>query len=125
MTTALPASRVVVVTGVYKIDGIVHESVSREAMEYVRDALPKCKSDDPGELLKIAIEAAGGNTSVLKNLYVFGRFEFAIHPTILNNLFGDLEKAGISLYEAASICKRSGAYWGVRGTKDKRTITTK
>jgi hypothetical protein len=125
MTTVLPTPRIVVGTGVYKISGIIHGSVSPEAMEYVNDALPKCKSDDPSELLKIAIEAAGGNTQVLKNLYVYGRFQFAIHPTILNNLFGDLEKAGISLYEAATICKRSGAYWGIRGAKDKRTITTR
>jgi len=125
MTTALPNASIVVGTGVYKIDGIIHGSVSPEAMEYVHDALPKCKSDDPCELLKIAVEAAGGNTQVLKNLYVFGRFQFAIHPTMLNNLFGGLEKAGISLNEAAFICKRSGAYWGMRGAKDKRTITTR
>ena len=112
----------------YMYEGQLYMTVSGEAMGYIEAAREVCGSNDHSEALKLAIDAAetAEDYAVLRNLYVYARFEHDIHPGELRTLFGDsVHRQLVSLGDISSICTKAGKYWANRGKHRKDTLTRK
>lgn len=122
MTSVLTKPKLDVEPKEYVLDGHVYMAVTGEAMGYIEGARTVCKVDDPRELLRIAIEMAQGKHEVLTNLYIYGRFEFDIHPGELYLLFRDpVSGSSMPTLPARRICMKAGYYWNRRGKYRKDT----
>jgi len=127
MGAVLTTPKVATGTGLYRIGGNDFYDV-RKTMPLIEQARDECGSDEPVALLRLAIELARARPNragAIKDLYAYGRFQFAIPVDVLNNLFGNFAKDGVSLREIGMICNKVGIFWERKGTKDKRTITTR
>ena len=112
MTLAMATQKVAMQSKEYEVGDHVYGVVSAKAMGHIEAARRKCGNGDPWKLLQTVADATKGDDEVLMGLYVYGRFEFDLHPRELGEFYRRrISYTGGSAFLIREICMNAAHYW--------------